>query len=290
MATHGVRAESTERVRGLVIDRIFHPSDLTRASELAFIHALRLALATRAELSLLHVDERGSHSAWGGLPGVRDTLIRWGVLAAGCARDEVARLGIKVTKTEFYGSPPVEAIMRHLAERPADLIVLANHRRQGLERLTQTEVAAPVSRLSGTMTLFVPDGVQGFVSPETGELQLAQVLIPVDHRPAPQPSLDAARDLAHTLGIDALHVRLLHIGPDGPFPEVRVAATAGLSVERELSQGDIVDTILRVARHRRADLIVLATEGRHGFLDALRGSTAERLVNGAPCPVLAVPA
>jgi nucleotide-binding universal stress UspA family protein len=34
----------------------------------------------------------------------------------------------------------------------------------------------------------------------------------------------------------------------------------------------------------------MATEGRQGFVDAVRGSVTERVVRGAPCPVLAVPA
>ncbi|HEX2928596.1 MAG TPA: universal stress protein [Candidatus Binatia bacterium] len=34
----------------------------------------------------------------------------------------------------------------------------------------------------------------------------------------------------------------------------------------------------------------MATEGRHGFVDAVRGSVTEQVVRGAPCPVLAVPA
>ena len=37
------------------------------------------------------------------------------------------------------------------------------------------------------------------------------------------------------------------------------------------------------------DLLVLATQGHQGFLDALRGSTTERVVRGARCPVLAIP-
>jgi hypothetical protein len=35
---------------------------------------------------------------------------------------------------------------------------------------------------------------------------------------------------------------------------------------------------------------VMATLGHHGFLDALRGSTTERIVRNSTCPVLAIPA
>jgi nucleotide-binding universal stress UspA family protein len=38
------------------------------------------------------------------------------------------------------------------------------------------------------------------------------------------------------------------------------------------------------------DLIGMPTTGRHGVLDALRGSTTQRVIRHAPCPVFAVPA
>jgi nucleotide-binding universal stress UspA family protein len=56
-----------------------------------------------------------------------------------------------------------------------------------------------------------------------------------------------------------------------------------------LEYGDIEEQVLRTAEQGKADLIVMATEGHHGFLDALRGSTTERIVRAADCPVLAVP-
>ena len=47
--------------------------------------------------------------------------------------------------------------------------------------------------------------------------------------------------------------------------------------------------ILAVAGECAADLVVMATRGHDGFLDALRGSTTERVVRHARCPVLGLP-
>jgi nucleotide-binding universal stress UspA family protein len=52
----------------------------------------------------------------------------------------------------------------------------------------------------------------------------------------------------------------------------------------------VVDTIVATADQLDVDLIVMATEGRHGFLDALRGSTTEAVLRRAGRPLLAVPA
>jgi len=54
--------------------------------------------------------------------------------------------------------------------------------------------------------------------------------------------------------------------------------------------GDVVSTIPQVADEQQADLIAMPTAGRYGFLDAVRGSTTERVLRHAPCPVLSVPA
>jgi nucleotide-binding universal stress UspA family protein len=51
-----------------------------------------------------------------------------------------------------------------------------------------------------------------------------------------------------------------------------------------------VDEIVAAADTWAADLIVMATAGHSGVLDALRGSTTERVLRRARCPVLAVPA
>ena len=51
-----------------------------------------------------------------------------------------------------------------------------------------------------------------------------------------------------------------------------------------------MERILKEAADWSPDLIVMATQGHLDFLDALRGSTAERVLRGARCAVLAVPA
>ena len=62
-----------------------------------------------------------------------------------------------------------------------------------------------------------------------------------------------------------------------------------LSVVRSLREGEPKEQILRRADDLSPDLVIMVTEGRHGFLEALRGSTTEQVLRRAPCPVLAVP-
>jgi nucleotide-binding universal stress UspA family protein len=53
-------------------------------------------------------------------------------------------------------------------------------------------------------------------------------------------------------------------------------------------EGPPAEEIVRFARARRVDLIVMGTHGRGAVAHLLMGSVAERVVRTAPCPVLAV--
>ena len=46
--------------------------------------------------------------------------------------------------------------------------------------------------------------------------------------------------------------------------------------------------IIRTAKEKEVDLIVVGTHGRTGLDHILFGSTAEKVVRQAPCPVLSV--
>jgi universal stress protein A len=56
----------------------------------------------------------------------------------------------------------------------------------------------------------------------------------------------------------------------------------------ELKIGAASSAIVDLAKRSSADLIVMATEGRHGVGRLLLGSVAERVVRSASCPVLTV--
>jgi nucleotide-binding universal stress UspA family protein len=55
-----------------------------------------------------------------------------------------------------------------------------------------------------------------------------------------------------------------------------------------LDFGVAAELIVRTAVARRADLIVMGTHGRTGFMRALLGSVAARVIGTARCPVLTV--
>ena len=62
----------------------------------------------------------------------------------------------------------------------------------------------------------------------------------------------------------------------------------GIDVDTEVALGDPVEEVLRVAGARGADLIVMATHGRTGLVQAIFGSVAARVVGSGVRPVLLV--
>lgn len=67
-----------------------------------------------------------------------------------------------------------------------------------------------------------------------------------------------------------------------------LAATLGLGEsERLVVMGSTKSEILRAAEEHKVDLIVVGSHGRHG-LALMLGSTANAVLHGAPCDVLAV--
>jgi nucleotide-binding universal stress UspA family protein len=194
-----------------ILQRVFHPSDFSPASETAFAHALKAALIAKAALTVFHVSpDREEH--WTEFPGVRQTLERWGILPKGSAKSAVPELGIKVEKVIAQDKDPVKAVLGFLERQPSDLIVLATHQDKGRALWLENSVARPVARKSHQMTLFIPAGVEGFVSLQDGSVSLRNILIPVAPVPTAQPAIHAAVRIAQQLNCSTGRFTILYVG------------------------------------------------------------------------------
>ena len=136
--------------------RLVHPTDLSRASEVAFAHALKLTLLTNGTLRILHVAGKEGGVGPAGFPHVRELLERWTTLPAGSPESAVGALGIDVDKVEAFGADPVTATVAFLARHATDIVVMATHRRDGLARWREPSVAEAIARHAGEIALFVP--------------------------------------------------------------------------------------------------------------------------------------
>ena len=265
--------------------RIFHPTDFSMSSDHAFAHALRLAVADDSELTLLHVELPSVDFDWDDFPSTRRMLERWDFLDPTSSSEDIAELGIAIECVEAVSRDTPGAALHYLRDHPADLMVLSTEGRKGLSRLVRRSTAESLSRAARMMTLFVPQRGRGFVDLQTGNVRLDKILLPVTADPDPAPALRAARSLAHGLGVTDAHVAGCWVGAPAGCPLLH-----GEDIQISIRQGQVSDALVAMAKEIEADLIVMTTHGHDSFGDVLRGSTTERVIREAPCPVLAVPA
>jgi len=139
-------------------------------------------------------------------------------------------------------------------------------------------------------------------------LPLKRILVPVDFSKTSMKAMRYAVPVAKQCGAKLV---LLHVVEYPGFaPELDYVGFDTESMRQRLKQqlrefarrtvpGEIqtdvqvecgvgFDIITAFAKKKRADLIVLTTHGYTGFKHILLGSTAERVVRHAPCPVLVV--
>jgi universal stress protein A len=173
----------------------------------------------------------------------------------------------------------------------------------------------PSSSLDKTTAKYLEDQLKGVKPAELNEapdFSLKRILVPIDFSDSARRALYYAGALAARFDarILPLHVVEPIIYPsDMAFApmaaemptKVSVDATQGKLqewCEAVLPAGALEKPLIRIgqpfheiamaAQELRVDLIVISTHGYTGFKHVLLGSTAERVVRHAPCPVLTV--
>jgi len=139
--------------------------------------------------------------------------------------------------------------------------------------------------------------------------RIKTILVTTDFSETAQRAFDHARELAEKFGARTI---LVHVEEDRLPPLVleytevdlgeilrrqkeqareklaQLAPELGPEVQIEVAAGTPHVEIVQLAEKHQADLIVMATHGRGFISHVLLGSTAERVLRHAPCPVLIV--
>lgn len=140
----------------------------------------------------------------------------------------------------------------------------------------------------GLRILFATDGSQGSATAEAYACALAQswgasltVMSVLEFPPGMNPDY----------AVNRLYLDELMKEVTTKLVDLKARAVAlGISVQSYIATGIPSEEVLAVARAEDADLVVVGTRGKTGLEHVLLGSTAERIIRMAPCPVLAVPA
>ena len=292
----------------MMIKRILCAIDRSPSSLQAFGYALALARWQSARLNLLEVIEEAPPPGVNRAPtsdGVpnetRTTLERdlRRVLTARRASD------VKVEISLRNGNVVQEILAQAKTSRP-DLMVIGSHGRGGIQRLVLGSVAEKVLRLATCPVLTVRRGVRLV---RRSRSPFATILCPTDFSAAANKAVAYAKRLAQ----EADAKLILMTAVEWPFgDEVTSGAVAELQksiasnasdaltrlLPRPASNGPRAQAIVavgkasaaivKVARARSVDLIVMGVSGRGALDVAILGSTTHHVIREGAWPVLTV--
>ncbi len=209
---------------------------------------------------------------------VRSRLESWQEKAAG--------MGVHLEPRIRTSASAYEGILEEAEAVQPDWIVMGRHGLTGLSRLLLGSVTARVIGHSVFSVLVVPQGAV---------LQFKRVLIAVDDSPFSVAAWQEALSITQRM---ESQLTAITVAPSRG--EVKAANQVVQRMEAEarlrevpltaavLPYGHPFEVILQMAQTKQVNLIVLGSHGRTGLRRLLLGSTAERVIGQAPCPVLVV--
>lgn len=197
------------------------------------------------------------------------------------------------------GEPP-EVIADIAQGKKADLVALGTYGRKGLKRLLMGSVTSQVVLNAPCDVLVVKKPCSDCVG------AYHSLLVPFDGSESSKKALDRACDLSKS---DGSELSVLYVIPryeemmdffktesvkKSLYQEAekivdaakKLAANKGVQIKAVVQEGHAGDKIVEIADKMKHDLIVVGTHGWRGMNKAIMGSTAERIIAYASCPIL----
>jgi len=286
----------------ITINKILCPVDFFPASDAAVNYAAGLAENYGATIHLLHVVTPVTAGAFEfafDIAEVTESIERK------CA-EELNELATKLKKAGIPAEAQVrigdvyEEIKDAIAEVKPELIVMGTHGRRGVERWFMGSTTEKLLRHSPVPMVTISATGEKCCQPRFG-----RILVTTDFSEGTADALAYAFSVAQE---NESKVTLLHVIHDltmdvsgkyhdsliqGVRKQLDDLVPAGVrdwcDVVTRVEAGVPYRLILRMIEDEKVDLLVMNIHGK-GMLDrALLGSTAERVVRAAACPVMMIP-
>lgn len=300
----------------MLFQNILFPTDFSAASEQALDQAIVFAREYGATLHMLHVTVLlgdDPHNPAFHFPDTGEIYDRVRELCnsdMAKLKDRLPGDSVDVIQAQVRNPSAATAILDYAVEHDNDLIVMGTEGRRGLKRALMGSVASKVVQLAPCPVVTLREA-----DPPRKPRRIEKVLVPVDFSDPSHDALDKALDVAvrHDATLEALHVveDFSHFPSfyRSSMPAVDEDDSLGLEAEKQLevllsalgrereampttrvahAHGKAADAIVARADEIGADLIVTATRGLTGLSRVLIGSTAERVIALASCPVMSL--
>ncbi len=289
------------------------PLDGSRLAETALPAAAYVARAMGAKVTLLHIVERNAPAEIHGEMHLRgaEQAQRYLDEITALSFPEVVGVDRRVETEDATGI--ARRIQEYALALEVDLIVMCTHGHSGLRHLLSGSNAQQVIAYGRIPVLRVRPAKE-----PSREFGVHRVLAPLDGKPEHEQGLRVSAQLARIFGAELqilvvvptsrtlrgdsavaaklsprAAAALLDMSVAEAEEYVRTSTgrvrSEGLSVSGYIERGDAADAILRTAKRRQTDLIVVGTHRRAGVDAFWSGSVAPRVTNNSIVPVLLVP-
>ncbi len=205
-----------------------------------------------------------------------------------------------------------DELSRLVEEKQIDLVIAATRGRSGLKRLILGSVTERLMRVLACPLLVVQSPEHEFVNPINQEIRLKKILVGCDFSPDSDLAFQHALSLAQEFeaSLHLVHVIEPSVYKDLSKPDNTIGEEIQQGLHDRLTEkligmvpeearnwctpttrileGQPYEELGRYAKTEDMDMIVLGVRG-HGLVKTLfLGSTTDRVVRQAPCPVLSV--
>lgn len=295
--TKAVPAHDYITAKPIKLKKILWTTDFSPASQASLPHAIALARRYESKVYLAHVVVPHPYPMVSpeAAPYVED--LRRGSSTRLMELAESDRLqGIPHEVLQGHGEV-AEELNAMVQDNQIDLLVLATHGRRGLRHFLLGSVAEEVWRTAECPVLTVGPHALGRPA---DEIALRQILYPTDL--SPESFAAAPFALSFALEYES-RLTVLHVVPAAIRASARLLARAFRDELQDLlpsemaswcepeclvESGDAAETILKIAKERQADLIVLGVRSPEALAKQHLSNVAYPVVAGADCPVLTV--
>ena len=285
------------------------PLDGSRMGEVVFPFIKELAHRLDMEPPCLHICEPDEdqfapmHEAY--TRGVADLLTRQGADAG---------RPIRVKGEVVYGQAS-DGIINYAEANGCDCILMATHGRSGFSRWVLGSIALKVLRQSGVPVWLIRGG-----APVGGEWTKAEVIVPLDGSSLAEAVLPFVTKLVKQWGPENISINLVNVCREPVMPsdftdEMRQVwhdkqmqeaavtikagqkyldsiqdrlASEGIKAGTQTLMGKVAEEIVNLASRTPYSFIAMSTHGRSGLGRWVYGSTTERILVGASCPIFLV--
>lgn len=291
------------------VKKILLPLDFSEFSEKALEFAIGISQKFDIHLTLLHavvlfqddIDESErleQYEKW--IKKQEENIIR----QMNSSKDKVKKHGVQVETAIIRGISPADSILEYIESSQFDIILIGTHGRTGLKHLFLGSVAEKIVRLSPIPVLTVHRSIHKF--------QLKKLLVPIDFSPYSQESAEIAISLAKEFNAE---IDFLHVIEQDVHPSFYAAGIESIfQIDKDLKdrviqnlkdflaeqvhpdlpvnyivkEGKAHKEIVDISKEKNSDIIIISTHGLTGLDYFLLGSTTEKVVRWANCPVLTV--